>query len=73
MPSHSPIACAARRAPIAPGRSIACSAWRLAAPPKADETTLAKRLLDRRVQKGADSLQSLCLVVLNLNEFIYVD
>jgi hypothetical protein len=41
--------------------------------PKADETTLAKRLLDRRVQKGADPLQSLCLVVLNLNEFIYVD
>ena len=41
--------------------------------PKANETTLANRLLDRRVQKGADPLQSLCLVVLNLNEFIYVD
>src|SRR5580704_8228349 len=27
--------------------------------PKADETTLAKRLLDRRVQKGADPQQSL--------------
>jgi hypothetical protein len=41
--------------------------------PKVHETSLATRLLDRPVRKGADPLPSLCLVVLNLNEFIYVD
>jgi hypothetical protein len=31
------------------------------------------RLLGKSPGKGTDSLQSLCLVVLNLNEFVYVD
>jgi hypothetical protein len=41
--------------------------------PTKSESTIAVRLLDRPHDKHADSLQSLCLVVLNLNEFIYVD
>jgi Protein of unknown function (DUF1549)/Protein of unknown function (DUF1553)/Planctomycete cytochrome C len=43
--------------------------------PTKSELTIAARLLDKHASKstGADPLQSLCLVVLNLNEFIYVD
>jgi hypothetical protein len=37
------------------------------------ESAIALRLLGRPPGKGVDPLQSLCLVVLNLNEFIYVD
>jgi hypothetical protein len=41
--------------------------------PSPTESAVANRLLSRPPQTGADPLQSLCLVVLNLNEFIYVD
>jgi hypothetical protein len=41
--------------------------------PSPTESAVASRLLSRPPQTGADPLQSLCLVVLNLNEFIYVD
>ena len=41
--------------------------------PTGSESAIAGRLLRRPPGKGADPLQSLCLVVLNLNEFIYVD
>jgi hypothetical protein len=41
--------------------------------PTKNESTIAARLLDRPNAKGADPLPSLCLVVLNLNEFVYVD
>ncbi len=41
--------------------------------PTGRESAIAGRLLRRPPGQGADSLQSLCLVVLNLNEFIYLD
>ena len=41
--------------------------------PTKSESDIAVRLLGKSPGKGTDSLQSLCLVVLNLNEFVYVD
>jgi len=41
--------------------------------PTAKESTIAARLVGRPGAQGADRLRSLCLVVLNLNEFVYVD
>ena len=43
--------------------------------PTARETKIANELLQRKTEPdgAADPLRSLCLVVLNLNEFIYVD
>jgi len=41
--------------------------------PTKSESAIAARLLGKPPGMGTDSLQSLCLVVLNLNEFVYVD
>jgi hypothetical protein len=41
--------------------------------PTTIELEIATRLLKKPTKKETDSLQSLCLVVLNLNEFVYVD
>jgi hypothetical protein len=41
--------------------------------PTKSESEISARLLGQSPGRGADSLQSLCLVVLNLNEFVYVD
>jgi mono/diheme cytochrome c family protein len=41
--------------------------------PTQKESTIAAQLLGRPHGAGPDRLRSLCLVVLNLNEFVYVD
>ncbi|HEX4073554.1 MAG TPA: PSD1 and planctomycete cytochrome C domain-containing protein [Planctomycetaceae bacterium] len=41
--------------------------------PTRTESEISMRMLEKPTKKGTDALQSLCLVVLNLNEFVYVD
>ena len=62
----------AMRGRIRTGKSIDSFVWPCAAR-FAHRIHRGEPTLGRPPQKGADPLQSLCLVVLNLNEFIYVD
>jgi hypothetical protein len=41
--------------------------------PTSKESAISARLLEQPHRAGLDRLRSLCLVVLNLNEFVYVD